>query len=62
MFDQIFCMRNQHFLLDKLDEQIFHKNLDIFFFIYPHIHISNTLFVDNTPYKSMFNGLYNAIF
>jgi len=62
MFDQKFCMRNPHFLLDKLDEPIFHKKFDIFFSTYPHTHVSNTLFVDDTPYKSMFNGLYSAIF
>ncbi len=30
--------------------------------IYPHIHIGNTLLVDNTPYKSMFNGQYSVLF
>jgi hypothetical protein len=32
-----------------------------FFFPSPYIHVGNTLFVDDTPYKSMFNGLYSAI-
>ncbi len=30
--------------------------------MYFYIHIGNTLFVDNTPYKSMFNRPYSAIF
>jgi hypothetical protein len=27
-----------------------------------YIHVGNMLFIDNTPYKSVFNGLYGAIF
>jgi hypothetical protein len=27
-----------------------------------YIHVGNTLLVDDTPYKTMFNDLYNAIF
>jgi hypothetical protein len=49
-------MRILHFL------PIFHKNLDVFFFNFPNIHGGNTLVIDNMPHKSMFNGLYNAIF
>jgi len=55
-------MWNLHFLSDKLDKLIFHKNLDIFFSMFPYIHVGNTLLLDNTPYKSMFNCSYHAIF
>jgi hypothetical protein len=55
-------MQNSHFLPNKLDKPIFHKNLDTLFSIYPYTHVGNTLLIDNTPYKNMFNGPYNAIF
>jgi hypothetical protein len=55
-------MRNPHFLLDKPNTPIFHKNLGIFFSTFPYTDVGNTLFIDNTPYKNMFIGLYNAIF
>jgi hypothetical protein len=51
-----------HFLSNKPDKPIFHKNLDVLFFAYLYTHTGNTLLVDNTPYKNMFNGPYNAIF
>lgn len=38
------------------------NNLDIFFSMYPYTYVGNTLLVNNAPYKSMFNELYNAIF
>jgi hypothetical protein len=62
VLNQTFCMWNPHFLLDKPNKPIFCKNIDIFFFTFPYIHASNMLFIDNTPYKSVFNDLYNAIF
>jgi len=62
VLDQNFCMCNPHFLLDKPNKPIFHKNLDVFLFIYLYTHIGNTLFVDNMPYKNMFNDSYSAIF
>jgi hypothetical protein len=46
-----FCMQNSHFLLHKLDEPNFQKNLDVFFKTYPYIHINNTLLINNTLYK-----------
>jgi len=55
-------MRNLHFLLDKPNKPVFHKNLDIFFSTFPYIHTSNMLFIDDAPYKTMFNNLYSAIF
>jgi len=54
-------MRNPHFLLDKHDKPIFHKNLDIFTSKFPYAHASNTLLVDDTPYENMFNDSYSAI-
>ncbi len=45
-------MRNSHFLPNKLDKPIFHKNLDVLFFAYPYTHVGNTLLVDNMPYKT----------
>jgi hypothetical protein len=41
---------------------IFHVNLDVFFLMFPYTYTSNTLLVDNMPYKNIFNGPYNAIF
>ncbi len=55
-------MRNPNFMLDKLDERIFHKNLDVFFSTYFYTHAGNTLLIDDTPYKNMFNGPYIVIF
>jgi len=51
-----------HFLSNRPDKPIFHKSLDVLFFAYLYTHTRNTLLVDNTPYKNMFNGPYNAIF
>ncbi len=62
MFDYEFCMWNLHFLPDKPNKPIFHKNLDVFFSTYPYIHVNNTLLIDDTPYKSMFNNSHSAIF
>jgi hypothetical protein len=55
-------MQNSHFFLNKPNKPIFHKNLDIFFSTYPYIHVGNMLFINDTLYKSMFNGPYSAIF
>jgi hypothetical protein len=62
MLDQEFCMWNSHFLPNKPNKPIFDKNLDVFFSTYPYTHVGNKFFVDNMPYKNMFNGQYNAIF
>jgi hypothetical protein len=43
-------MRNLHFLSNKPNKPIFHKNLDVLFSMFPYTHASNTLLVDNTPY------------
>jgi hypothetical protein len=55
-------MQNLHFLLDKPNKPIFHKNFDLFFSMYPYIHTNNILLIDDMPYKSMFIGPYSAIF
>ncbi len=62
MFDQKFYMQNPHFLSNKPDKLIFHKNLYIFFFTFPYTHTCNTLFIDDMPYKNMFNDPYSASF
>jgi hypothetical protein len=54
--------RNDHFLLEKLDNPIFHKNLKDFFCLFPSTAFDNTLLVVDMPHKSMFNPLCNAIF
>jgi hypothetical protein len=38
------------------------RPLDIFFSMFPYTHVGNIFFVNNTPYESMFNDPYNAIF
>jgi hypothetical protein len=62
VLDQIFCMWNPHFLLDKPNKPIFHKNLDVFFSTFPYTRTGNTLLIDDAPYKSKFNNIYNSIF
>jgi len=62
VFNQTFCMQNSHFLPNKLEKPIFHKNLDVFFSMFPYTRTSNMLLINDTPYKNMFNNPYNAIF
>ncbi len=62
VFNQKSCIQNPHFLLDKLNKPIFHKNFDVFFFMYPYIHTKNMLLIDDMPYESVFNGPCSAIF
>ncbi len=47
---------------EKPNKPIFHKYLKDFFRIFPSMNFENTLLVDDTPHKSMFNPLCNAIF
>ncbi len=49
-------MQKVHFLLTNPDKLVFHKNLDLFIFKYCDIHTCNMLLVDDTLYKSLFNG------
>jgi hypothetical protein len=46
------CTKNVHFLSSNFEKCVFHKNLGV----------ENTLLIDNTPYKSLFNEPYNVIF
>jgi len=55
-------MKNLHFLSSNLKKPIFHKNLNVYFFNYLDTCARNTLLVDNTPYKSLFNEPLNVIF
>ncbi len=55
-------MQNPHFLLDKPNKPIFHKNFDVFFTKFLYTHVGNMLLVKDTPYKDMFNDSYSAIF
>jgi len=41
---------------------IFHKNFDVFFLRFPDTHVRNTLFVNDTQYKSMLNDSCNIYF
>jgi hypothetical protein len=46
----------------NLISPIFIKILTFFSSKYPYNHFGNMLFLDDTPCKIMFNGLYSAIF
>jgi hypothetical protein len=48
--------------LPNLNKLIFHKTFDVLLFKYHGIHVNNMLFIDNTPYKSLFNEPFNVIF
>ncbi len=60
--DQMFCFRNEHFLLEKPNKHVLHKNLDNFFHMFPGTNYGNTLLIDDMPHKSMFNPPFSAIF
>jgi len=62
VLDQEFYMQTSHFLPNKPNKPNFYKNLNILFSKYPYNHFGNMLFIDDTPCKIMFNGLYSAIF
>jgi hypothetical protein len=59
---QTLCFKNEHFLLKKLENHVFHRNIEAFFSVFLGTNYENTLFVDDTPYKSLFNPPFNAIF
>jgi hypothetical protein len=48
--------------LPNLNKPIFCKTFDVLLFKYHGTHVNNMLFVDNTPYKSLFNEPFNVIF
>jgi hypothetical protein len=56
------CFKNDHFLLEKLNKLVFHKNLKHFFRLFSSTTFENTLLVDNMLHKNVFNPLYSAIF
>jgi hypothetical protein len=55
-------MQNAHFLLKKPSKPTFHKNLDLFFSMYPYTHVGKTLLINETPYKNLFSMPFSAIF
>ncbi len=55
-------LRNDHFLLEKPDKLVFHKNLFDFFVRFPIMTFENTLLIDDMPHKSLFNPPFSAIF
>jgi hypothetical protein len=62
ILDQTLYFKNDDFLLERPNKPIFHKNLKDFFHHFPSMTFENTLLVDDTFHKSMFNPPYNAIF
>ncbi len=60
--DQALCFENEHFLPKKPKKHVFHKNLNAFFGVVLNMNYENALFIDDTPYKSLFNLPFNAIF
>jgi hypothetical protein len=62
IMDQSLCFRNDHFLPNKPDNPIFHKNLLEFLVQFLGTTFENTLLIDNMPHKSLFNPLFSAIF
>jgi hypothetical protein len=59
--DQSLCFRNDHFLLQKLDKPVFHKN--IFFFVqFLRMMFENTLLIDDMLHNNLFNPPFSAIF
>jgi hypothetical protein len=59
---QKLCQKNDHFFPSHHEKPIFHKNLDVLFSKFPNTHVGNTLLVDDTPYKSIFNDSCSGIF
>jgi hypothetical protein len=47
--------------LPNLNKPIFHKSFDVLLFKSDGTQVSNMLFVDNTPYKSLFNEPFNVV-
>jgi hypothetical protein len=60
--DKSLYFRNDHFLPEKPDKPIFHKNLFNVFVQLPGMMFENTLLIDDMPHKSLFNPPFNAIF
>jgi hypothetical protein len=58
----MFYFRNDHFLPEKLEMHVFHKNLQDFFRLFMNTTFENTLLVDAMLHKSMFDLPFSAIF
>jgi hypothetical protein len=56
------CKKNDLFLLVHLEKSFLHKNFDVFFLKFPDTHVGNTLLIDDTPYKFIFNDSCSVIF
>jgi hypothetical protein len=57
--NHIFCLKNDHLLLEKL---VFHKNIENFFCLFHGTALENTSLIDDTPHKNMLNPPFSAIF
>jgi hypothetical protein len=53
--DQLFCLKNDHFSLEKLDKPIFHRNLFNFFVQFFGMTFENTLF--DAPSNSLIDSI-----
>jgi hypothetical protein len=62
ILDQTFYFGNDHFLSEKLDKFVFHKNLKDFFHLFPSMTFENTLLVDDMFHKDMFDPPCTPIF
>jgi hypothetical protein len=60
--DQLFYFGNDHFLLEKSDKSIFHKNLLDSFVQFHGTTFENTFLIDHTPHKCLFDRPFSAIF
>jgi hypothetical protein len=60
--DQALYFKNEHFIPEKPQKLILHKNPNTFFDVFLGTNYENTLLVDDTPYKNLFNPPFNAIF
>lgn len=61
IIDQMLCFRNEHFLPERLEKLVFHKNLHNFFRMFLSTNYGNTFLVHDTPHKNMFNLPFSAI-
>jgi hypothetical protein len=61
IIDQTLCFRNEHFLLKKPKNHVFHKNLDDFFRMFLDTNYGSTFLVHDKPHKSMFDPPFSAI-
>ncbi len=60
--DQSIYFNIDHFLFNKPNKPIFHKNLLDFFVQFLTRTFENTLLINDTPQKNLFNPPFNAIF